>query len=267
MRDTVGTGEEMRGGVANAGEVVRIGDLISRPAPQNVRTLHRFLDHLNAKGFPSPKPVDIDEDRELLTFIPGETSVPPYPHEWVRTSKTLKALGRLVRAFHDATADFPRHDNEWPSDLADPHGGPVICHNDICVENVVFSTTSVAGLLDFDFAAPGRPVWDLAMTARYWVPLQDPTSAATTGRAHLDPLARVRELADAYRADDEMRQAFTATLFEIEDVALRFVRDRLDRQVPAFVAMWNDLGGQERQNRKMAWLEDNRRRVDLALLE
>jgi aminoglycoside phosphotransferase (APT) family kinase protein len=68
----------------------------------------------------------------------------------------------------------------------------------------------VAGLLDFDLAASGRPVWDLAMTARYWVPLRDPTSAAKTQREHLDPFARVRTLLDAYGADDETRRDFTA---------------------------------------------------------
>jgi Ser/Thr protein kinase RdoA (MazF antagonist) len=43
-----------------------------------------------------------------------------------------------------------------------------VCHNDVCIENVVFDDRREAvGLLDFDFAAPGRAVRDLVHTARY----------------------------------------------------------------------------------------------------
>lgn len=54
----------------------------------------------------------------------------------------------------------------------------MLCHNDVCPENVVFRNGRATALIDFDLAAPGRAVWDVAMTARYWVPMLDPTSAA-----------------------------------------------------------------------------------------
>lgn len=259
--------EELQGGVANAGSVVRDGDVVLRPAPANVRTLHRLLEHLASREFPSPVPLGVREDgREALRFIAGETSMPPYPHQWVRSGDTLTQVGRLLRALHDATRGFAaRSDSCWSRDLADPRGGAVICHNDICIENVVFSNGTVVGLLDFDFAAPGRPEWDLAMTARYWVPLQDPISAAASGRGSLDVFGRVRQLADAYGADDEIRQTFTAVLIEIEEVALQFVMERVDREVKAFVKMWNELGGNERQRRKMDWLRKSQLRIDDAL--
>lgn len=260
--------EQLHGGVDNAGRVVREGDVVLRPAPENAETLHALLGFLASHGFPSPQPLGLrDDGREALGFIPGETSTPPYPHEWVRAGETLIGIGRMLRTLHDTTREFmPPPDAVWSNDLADPQGGAVVCHNDVCIENVVMSPGRVAGLLDFDFAAPGRPVWDLAMTARYWVPLRDPTSAATTQREHLDPFARVRMLVDAYGADDEVRRDFTAVLMEIEEVALRFVLDRVDQRVSAFVEMWNDLGGHEWHHRKMGWLTDNRSRIDDALL-
>lgn len=95
---------------------------------------------------------------------------------------------------------------------------------------------------------------------------QDPTSAAVSGREHLDPFARVRLLADAYGADEETRREFTAVLMEIEEVALRFVMERVDDGVQAFVEMWNDLGGPQRHRRKMAWLGANLSRIDDALV-
>jgi len=120
-------------------------------------------------------------------------------------------------------------------------------------------------LLDFDFAAPGRPVWDLAMTARFWVPLRDPISAAATNRDHLDPLVRVRVLVDGYGANQQIRRDFTGVLMETEEVALRFVLDRVDQGIAAFVEMWNDLGAHDWHRRKMAWLTDNQSRIDDAL--
>ena len=30
-------------------------------------------------------------------------------------------------------------------------GGPIVCHNDVCLENVVFRDGEAVGLLDFDF--------------------------------------------------------------------------------------------------------------------
>jgi Ser/Thr protein kinase RdoA (MazF antagonist) len=255
------------GGVANAGNVVREGDVVLRPAPTNVHTLHALLAYLAGHGFPAPQPLETRPDgREALSFIEGETSTPPYSHQWVRSDGGLAEVGRLLRSLHDASADFtPPPGVVWSKDLADARGGAVICHNDVCIENVIFSGGSAVGLVDFDFAAPGRPVWDLAMTARYWVPLLDPTSAAATGRQDLDPFSRCRLLVDAYGADTEARRAFTAVLLEVEEVALRFVLGQVKRRNEPFVQMWKALGGEDRQRRKMAWLEQHRARLDEAL--
>jgi aminoglycoside phosphotransferase (APT) family kinase protein len=173
----------------------------------------------------------------------------------------------MLRALHDTTREFvSAPDAVWTTDLADPQGGEVVCHNDVCIENVVISSGKVVGLLDFDFAALGRPVLDLAMTSRYWVPPRDPTSAAATKRDRLDPFARLRMLVDGYGAIEQVRRDFTGVLMEIEEVALQFVLNRVDQGVPAFVEMWNDLGGHEWRCRKMTWLTDNQSRIDDALI-
>jgi aminoglycoside phosphotransferase (APT) family kinase protein len=259
--------EELTGGVANVGAVMRDGDVVLRHAPPNVETIHALLEHLHSRGFPAPVPRGVTEDdREQLGYIPGETSAPPYPPAWVRSEETLVAVGRMLRSLHDSTGEFVSPpEASWSRDLADPAGGSVICHNDVCIENVVFLDGDPFGLLDFDFAAPGRPVWDLAMTARYWVPLLDPTSAAASNRQGLDPFARTRLLADAYGAHAGMRREFTNVLMEIEDVAIRFVMDKVEQGIPGFVQMWNDLGGEERHRRKMAWLTENLTRLADAL--
>src|SRR5689334_15428776 len=52
--------EVLHGGVANAGEVVRIGADVVRPAPANSATIHRLLHHLVDSGLtiaPEPRTV------------------------------------------------------------------------------------------------------------------------------------------------------------------------------------------------------------------
>jgi hypothetical protein len=54
---------------------------------------------------------------------------------------------------------------------------------------------------------------------------------------------------------------------EIEDVAVRFVLGRIEKQDAAFIRMWNALGGKTRHQRKMAWLDANLAHIDRALLD
>lgn len=249
--------EELGGGITNQGSVFRQDDLVVRPAPLNAATLHRLLRHLARSGIPVPVPDGLDGSDELVRFIPGSTSVPPYPNPWVRSDSALWGIGHLLRHLHDASVKFDRTGCAWSSELADPEGGPVVCHNDVSIENVVFERGKLTGLLDFDFAAPGRRVWDLAMTARYWAPLQDPVSAAATGRDHLDPFARVRILFDSYGAGETERLEFVPTLLAAEEKGLEFVMARVERGDDAFIRMWQDLGGEERHKRRMAWIDEH----------
>ena len=213
-----GDGKEiLADGVANAGLVVRIGDEVRRPASARRSTVHAFLRRLHAQGFDGvPMPVGspaVDEDgRERLEFIPGEVPLPPYP-AWAQTDRALASVARLLRRFHDASrlsgAGSAGSTDLWSDELADPSCGPddeiLVCHNDVCLENVVFSDGEAVALLDLDFAAPGRPLYDLAQLARTCAPVDDPLSAA-----------------------------------------------------PEFVAMWQEMGGMARFDRRRAWFAEIR---------
>ena len=76
--------------------------------------------------------------------------------------------------------------------MADPVGGEVMCHNDVCLENVVFDNGEAVALLDFDFAAPGRREFDVAAFARMCVPIDDDINAARLGWESNDRPARLR---------------------------------------------------------------------------
>ena len=113
--------------------------------------------------------VGIDTDgRERLAFIPGDVATPPYP-AWAQTDIALGSIARLIRRLHDASVGLDLGATTWSDEMADPLGGEVMCHNDVCLENVVFRNGEAIALLDFDFAAPGRREFDLAAFARMCV--------------------------------------------------------------------------------------------------
>lgn len=137
--------------------------------------------------------------------------------------------------------------------MADPAGGPIVCHNDVCLENVVFRGGTAVALLDFDFAAPGRPVFDLAAFARMCVPIDDDRNAARLGWAPADRAARLRVVADAYGLDGAGRRELVALLGEAMTRGGEFVRRRVAAGDPNFTAMWDEMGGQERFDRRRRW--------------
>jgi Ser/Thr protein kinase RdoA (MazF antagonist) len=64
-------------------------------------------------------------------------------------------VGILLRRLHEASAAIPIDTRAaWPRDLADPAGGTMLCHNDVCPDNVVFRDGHAFALIDFDLAAP-----------------------------------------------------------------------------------------------------------------
>lgn len=245
--------EQLAGGMANAGAVVRRGDVVDRPAPPNAAAIHTHLNALADLGFDAaPRPVGLGADgREQLTFVAGDVAVPPYP-AWALTDEALRSVGALLRRYHDAAADVPAQP-PWSGDLSDPRGGSVVCHNDVCLENVVFRDGQAAALIDFDLAAPGRPLWDLAMAARYWVPMLDPESARLSGRGHLDPGSRLRVLADGYGLSAADRADLLGVIEEATAVARAFVAARVDSGDQVFVQAMADHGGWARWDRVQAW--------------
>jgi aminoglycoside phosphotransferase (APT) family kinase protein len=148
-------------------------------------------------------------------------------------------------------------DATWSSEMADPIGGDVFCHNDVCLENVVFRDGVAVSLLDFDLAAPGRRVFDLATFARMCVP-DDDASAARLGWSSADRPARLRVVCDEYGLDGPDRSELLACLEESIARGGEFVRRRVDAGEVAFIEMWNAMGGRERFDRRRRWWADAR---------
>lgn len=250
----------LAGGVANAGAVVRVGDTVRRPRRPTSETVGALLDHLARSGTAvAPRFLGFDEQgREVLSWVPGEVPVPPFP-PWATSDAALASVARLLSVYHDAAAGFELPDGRegavaWSRELADPGPAELLCHGDVCPENVVFRDGEAVALLDFDVAAPGRRLWDVVATAAMWVPLEDPAWR----RAHpdgLDAVARTAVFADAYGLGADGRAQFVEVLAERHAVGRAFVRRKLAAGEVAFEQMVADVGAEERWAATDRWLE------------
>ncbi len=256
--------EVLAGGVGNAGAVVRVGNHVLRPTGPQTPAIHALLDHLRSVGFDgAPEVLGLEPDgRERLRFIAGDVPIVPFP-AWSQTDEVLGSIAALLRRYHDAVAGFvPPVGATWSDELADPSPGadPVICHDDVCPENVVHRDGRAVALLDFEFAAPGRRVHDVAAMARMCVPIDTDQDAARTGRSGLDPFGRLRVVADGYGLDAAERAELVTILGEQIDRSGGFVRRRVEAGEPAFVEMWRMMGGEDRLDRRRRWFDASRDR-------
>ncbi len=188
----------------------------------------------------------------LEQTLPGDLALGPCP-AWAQTDDAPVSITRLMRAFHEAARQFDPSPFAWNEELADPEGGALVCHNDVCLENVIFRDGVAIGLIDFDFAAPGRPEHDLAQLAKMCVPLEDDRNGARLGWEPADRPDRLRLIAGTYGPDALRR----AALFEIveHDMATsgEFVRRHAEAAEPGFVQLWSEGGGAEFYEHRKAW--------------
>ena len=222
--------EAMPAGGSNGGAVVLVDGTIRRPARENSEAVQRLLRHVRGTGFTAvPEPYGFDDEgREHVSFIAGEAPQPPLP-AWAGTTDTLSSIGELVAGFRQATATFvPRPTERWFASPAIPtefaaHG--CVGHNDIDFGNIIFEDHLPIGLIDFDYAAPSDPVWDLAVAAFYLVPLRDPATIdeRLRGQSSLERIAALTAAAALPRAEAS----------RLVDTVVAFHHHRRDRAVLA----------------------------------
>lgn len=128
----------LAGGNVNLG-VVRVGNTVRRSTTAISPTVHQLLLHLEARGFEGcPQFLGIDDkQREILTFLDGETGIPSYI--WCDDEPVI-ATAKLLRSYHDATLDFAKKaDMVWGITYPDFLRHEVICHNDFAPYNSTFA--------------------------------------------------------------------------------------------------------------------------------
>jgi len=199
-----------------------------------------------------------------LSYIEGVVPLPPFP-AWSMTDTVLVDLAGLLRRFHQALASFdPGDPARWSSELADPAGGTVICHNDICPENVIYRDGRAVGLVDFDFAAPGRPVWDVVRTVVMWAPMAAPEFRGVYP-GDLDAVARFARFVAAYGLGPDDAETVVDAMIETRAAGRRFVQRHMDAGERAFIEMWEQAGGRARDRRNDEWVAAHRPAMVAAL--
>ncbi|HEY1175017.1 MAG TPA: phosphotransferase [Phytomonospora sp.] len=191
--------ETLAGGNVNI--VSRVGDTVHRPTGPWTAAVHALLDHLAAKGFPySPRAHGLDErGREVLDFVPGDVAMRPWP-EVLLGDEGVREVARALRELAEATADFtPPPGAVWRTDALPAPGGGVR-HGDLGPWNTVWDGDRLAGVIDWDFAEPAPPLWDLAQAAWYFVPLR-PGWEASGFTAEPDRRHRLRVMCEEYGAE------------------------------------------------------------------
>ena len=254
MSDSGDVGDEfvLTGGVANAGAVVRIGDTVRRPHGVSSAMQRAALEHLAGVGFDgAPRFLGQDEHgRDVFTYVKGDVPTPPFP-AWACTDAVLSGTAELLRDFHDAMAGFVPP-TWYVADLADPRGDETLCHNDVCPENVVYRSGRPVALLDFELAAPGRRLWDLARMAIMWCPLGE-YPRGTTWPKNVDGLRRLRTLSRSYGVAPDDVSLLSELIVEAHAQGRAWVRAKVDANELGFVEMWHQHGLAERYSEAEAW--------------
>lgn len=208
---------ELTGGRVSEG-VVRFSDTVLRPTGPWTPTIHAYLRHLEDCAFAgAPRVLGINEHgREILTYVDG---IVPSSSDWQRGHATplpegthgddaLVETARLIRALHEAAADFRPADPVWREYDYPLLEGEIVCHGDLGPHNTVYRDGKPVAFIDWDGARPNQPLLEAAHAAWWYVPLADDAYCREMGFADPpDRSARFRLFAETYGAGEELVDA------------------------------------------------------------
>lgn len=197
--------------------VTRLGNQVFREAGPWTPTIQRLLTHVRGQGLDwAPEPQGWTRDgREAVAYLKGKVPMYPLP-DWAYAETVLQQGAMWLRALHDATSDYSDPEASWRSLPRQPH--EVICHNDFAPYNMVFRDGTPVGVIDWDFAAPGPRVWDLAYYAYRIVPLMrsdNPDSPTIS----INLRGRIQLLLDAYGSNVSVPTLLSVIVERLEDLA------------------------------------------------
>jgi len=246
---------------------VRVGDTVRRTPYPWQSAIHALLLHLESVGYPhSPRFLGMDEQgREVLTYIDGVCGGDGYldgivrgaePWAMVVPEEGLRRMARFLRDYHDAVEDYrPNPGSAW----AGGQGltGEVICHNDPGPWNIVWRDGFPVGIIDWDLAAPGRRLHDVAYALEWVAPFCSDEECLRWRRFEHPPdrSARIEVFAEAYGLSttaglvDEVIEQQMATL----ELALGMADVGLEPQ-----ATWAAEGMRDSSEQRIEWTRSNR---------
>ncbi len=227
--------EKLEGGRFSG--AVRDGDrVIRRRSGPNSRALLR---HFERVGFDlAPRFLGDSDDREALSFIPGEVGWPPFSED-LRSIEALVSVAEGIRDMHDHTEMFePPAPGTWSGlEVALPVEVDCIGHHDLSPWNMVFRGREMVGIIDWDTIAPSNRAWDLAFAAYQFVPLYPPAWLEGFGWPdEPDRRERLRLFAEAYGRDISPVELIDLAVVRLSGLAAKMELE-IRRGNPAFDVM------------------------------
>jgi len=257
-------GAVLHGGVANRGQVVRIGQTVHRPQRPTSAATHALLRHLEGVGFDgAPRFLGIDDrGREVLSYVEGVVATGPLPDSAL-TPRALASVATLLRDYHAAVAGFVPEPHVWPASPPDDFRGDLVSHNDPNVDNIVFRDGVAVALIDFDLASPGSRVWDVAATARHWVPLRRESDIPDARRDRV--LERLRLFLDAYQLSRTDRSRLLDAVRRNHRWSYQTIQAGAEAGEAGYREYWSAT--RDRAERAYAWYGDNAGAIHDAILK
>jgi len=227
--------------------VTRVGNTVRRGrAASYVHELFAYFDRCAWSGAPRHFGTD-SRGRDIMEFVDGFVpwEAPASPR--VRTSVALSAAARLLRAFHDLTAGTPVAGDQ-----------EVVCHNDLSPKNTVYRDLGDGlvpiAFIDWDLAAPGERIHDIAHLCWQFAGLGDPT-------LH-DWRELVQSICNGYGEFD--RTELVETILWWQDRCWRGIESAAASGDPAMIRL-RDLGAPGDIRAAYDWVRIHRADLDAAL--
>ena len=209
----------------NSNQVKKDGQTVLRKTGKWSPFVHSLLQFLTANGFQeSPVFIESTGDTERLSYIAGDVGNDPLKPEMLSDDIVADAA-KLLRKFHDITQKFVvPADAQFLLPIASLTDYEVICHNDFAPYNCVFQNGRIVGMIDFDTAAPGKRIWDVAYAVYRFVPLMTDTHCRDMGFETVpDREHRLKLFCDAYGLAD--KTLLMATVIQRIEALIDFMRE------------------------------------------
>ncbi|MGM7668239.1 phosphotransferase enzyme family protein [Microbacterium sp. A93] len=200
----------------NTNDVTRVGREVRRSTGTWTPNIHALLGELHQAGIDGvPQVLGMTADgRERLSFVEGSVAHYPLP-EWLWEDSILVSAARLMRRIHDASVESARTTTGWRMPAREPI--EVVCHNDFAPYNLVFEDRALVGVIDFDMAAPGPRLWDLAYLAYRLIPYVEDAEAPIDVQT-AEP-ARLATLLSAYGTDASAESLWAMIALRLDALA------------------------------------------------
>lgn len=238
--------------------MIRVGSTVTHPVQPWTPAVHALLGYLQERGFAhSPKVVGVEDGLEILTYIEGESG----PDGWAKVVDEygLRACARLLRRYHDTVADWqPGGDLQWAGGHTGVGGdGEIVCHGDFGPWNIVWRGIEPVGLIDWEYAQPAAPLFDVAYALEYVAPFRSDETCIEWLRYSSPPdrRRRIEIFAEAYGLDSV--EGLVDEVIAVQHQNMELVRAMAQMGYERQQAMVAS-GALDELQARIAWSEENR---------